>query len=314
VARIAVVGDINQDFVMRAEVMPRPGETRTADDLKFVAGGKGGNQAVAAARCGAQATMIGAVGDDAFGPELLLGLEREDVCTDHVIRVEGVTSGYAFIALAPTGENSILRVMGAALHCTPELVESAADAIIEADLLLVNLGVSNETVLRAMQIADAAGTAVVLDPAPVCDGLEPIWPLTTVATPNEMETADITGIVVDTPHSAADAGERLRALGVDTAVITMGAQGCVVVDAEQARRIRGYSVQVVDTTGAGDAFTGALGTRLAEGTSLDEAVAFANAAGALAASKFGAQPSLPHRAEIEQLMAAQERPDRVQDL
>ena len=231
-----------------------------------------------------------------------------------VRRIWKERSGYAFIALAPSGQNSILRVMGAALHCTPELVESAADAIAEADVLLVNLGVSNETVLRAMQIADEADTAVVFDPAPVCAGLQHMWPLTTVATPNEMETQDITGVAVEDLRSAIEAGEQLRALGVDTAIITLGEQGCVVVDDDGARLIRGYSVRVIDTTGAGDAFTGALGTRLAEGAPMNDAAAFANAAGAVAASKFGAQPSLPHRAEIEQLMAEQESPNRVRDL
>lgn len=313
-AKIAVVGDINQDFVMRAERMPRPGETRTADDLNFVPGGKGANQAVVAARLGAEATMIGAVGDDPFGPQLVANLERDGVCTDHVIHVEGVTSGYAFIALAPSGENSILRVMGAALHCTPELVDSAADAIAEADVLLVQLGVSIETVLRAMQIADEAATAVVFDPAPVCDGLEGMWPLTTIATPNEMEAWDITGIEVTDLASAAAAAAWLGEHGVATGMVTLGAEGCVIADEDGARLVRGYEIEVVDTTGAGDAFAGALGVRIAEGAPMDEAAAFANAAGAISASKFGAQPSLPYRDEVEELMAEQERPERVQHL
>ena len=310
-AMIAVLGDTNQDFVMRAESMPRPGETRTATDLRFMPGGKGANQAVAAARTGSAAALISAVGDDPFGPQLLAGLRREGVITDHVVRGQGVPSGMAFIALSPGGQNSILRVRGAAELVTPELVDAAAGAIAEAQWLLVNLGVANETVLRAMQIARDAGTRVLFDPAPVCEGLDEMWPLTDICTPNEMETASITGIMPGDNSEAIAAGEWFRERGVGVAMITLGDKGCVIVDDAGPRLIRPYQVATVDTTACGDAFAGALATRLAEGAAVDEAALFASAAGALAASVLGAQPSLPGRAAIERLMAQQRDADRV---
>lgn len=301
-ARIAVLGDTNQDFIMRAEAMPRPGETRAATDLQFAAGGKGANQAVAAARAGAQVRFVSAVGDDPFGAQLLAGLEREGVITDCVLRGEGVSSGMAFITLAPDGQNSILHARGAADLITPQVVEDAADAIAEAQWLIVNLGVAREAVLRAMQIASDAGTQVLFDPAPVCEGLDEMWPLVDICTPNELETEAITGIVPDTPDSAAQAGEWFRARGVGAAIITLGADGCVIVDENGARAVESFEVAAVDTTACGDAFAGALATRLAEGASLGEATVFASAAGALAATVVGAQPSLPCRDAIERLV------------
>ncbi len=304
-ARIAVLGDTNQDFIMRAEAMPLPGETRVATDLQFAPGGKGANQVVAAARCGAEVRFISAVGDDPFGRQLLEGLEREGVITDCVVRGEGVASGMAFIALAPDGQNSILYARGAADLITPEIVEDAADAIAQAQWLLVSLGVAPDAVLAAMQIADHADTRVLFDPAPVCEGLDEMWPLTDICTPNELEAERITGIEPDCAESATQAGEWFRARGVGAAMITLGATGCVIVDENGARVVKPFEVEAVDTTACGDAFAGALATRLAEDASLDQATRFASAAGALAATALGAQPSLPRRDAIERLVNGQ---------
>ena len=310
-ARIAVLGDINQDFVMSAERMPRPGETLIGGELRLAAGGKGANQAVTAARLGADVTLIGSLGEDVFGAQLFENLEREGIDTSFVHRDLEALTGAAFIALAPDGENSILCSGGANLAVSPELVDSAAAAIERADMLLVQLGVSAESVLRAMEIANAAGTGVLFDPTPVRAGLDAMWPLSTVATPNETEAETVIGKPAISLMEAAAAAQWLRDRGVTIAVIKLGAQGALVLDDDGPRQVRGYVVDVVDTTGAGDAFAAALGTRLAEGAQVDEALAFANAAGAMAASRFGAQPSLPRRAEVEALMAAQESPERV---
>lgn len=310
-ARIAVLGDTNQDLIMRAEAMPRPGETRVARELSFAAGGKGGNQAVAASRAGAQVQLVSAVGDDPFGAELLAGLQREGVDTDHVLRAEGTASGMAFIVVAPDGQNSILHAPGAAGRVTPEVVQSAAGVIADAQWLLITLGVSVEAALRGTQIAREAGTRVLFDPAPVCPGLDAMWPLSTICTPNETETESIVAVLPETPEQAAQAAEWFRERGVQTAMITLGAAGCVVLDDGGARLVRPYQVQVVDTTACGDAFAGALATRLAEGAPTDEAVVFASAAGALAAGVLGAQPSLPRREAIEQLMQAQQELGRI---
>ncbi|MGD9497530.1 MAG: ribokinase [Armatimonadota bacterium] len=310
-ARIAVLGDINQDFVMRAERMPRPGETVVGSDLRLVPGGKCANQAVTAARLGAEVTIIGRVGVDVFGAELLANLEGEGIETSFIQRDPDHATGTAFIALAPSGENSILVCMGANGAISPAQVEDAAEAIEGADMLLTQLGAPLEAVLRAMQIAHEAGTPVLFDPAPVHGDLAPIWPHVAIATPNETEAEAIVGGPVTDLAQAAQAAAWFRARGVRIAVITLGAQGAVVLDGDGARLVRGYRVQPVDTTGAGDAFAGALGVRLAEGAAVEEALAFANAAGAVAASRFGAQTSLPRRDEVEALMAEEASADRV---
>lgn len=313
-ARIAVLGDINQDFVMRAERVPRPGETLPGSNLRFVAGGKGANQAVSAARLGAEVTLIGRLGEDVFGPQLRANLEREGIDTTFIEHDPDEATGAAFIALDPSGENSILVCMGANLKVSPEQVERACEAIEQADMLLVQLGVPLEAVQRGMEIARAAGTAVLFDPAPVRGDLDPLWALAGVATPNETEAEAIAGEQVTELEDALRAALWFHDRGVQTPVVTLGERGALLVDDGEARHVRGYSVEVVDTTGAGDAFAGALGTGLAEGASIDDAVCFANAAGALAASRFGAQTSLPTRDEVEALMSAQEDGERVKPL
>ncbi|MFO8079182.1 MAG: ribokinase [Armatimonadota bacterium] len=311
-AKIAVLGNINIDFVMRAERMPRPGETLMGSDLKLVPGGKCANQAVTAARVGANVTVIGRLGEDIFGPQLKENLEREGINTDAITSDPETHTGSAFIALSPSGENSILSCMGANLEVSPEQVEGASGAIEAADMLLVQLGVPLDAVLRALEIADAAGTGVLFDPTPVRGDLHPMWEHATVACPNETEAEVIIGEPATSLEDAARAAQWFAERGVDIPIIKLGAQGALVLTDEGTRLVRGYSVDVVDTTGAGDAFAGALGTRLAEGAPVEEAIAFANAAGAMAASRFGAQPSLPTRDEVEALMAEQQAEDRVQ--
>ncbi len=209
------------------------------------------------------------------------------------------------------GQNSILRVRGAAELVSESSVEAAADAIASAQWLLVNLGVLREVALRAMEVGAEAGTSVLFDPAPVCEGLDEMWPLVSICTPNELETESIAGIMPDSVPRAVEAAEWFRGRGVRTPVITLGGDGCVVVDDAGARLVRAFEVETVDTTACGDAFSGALATRLAEGAAVDDAVIFASAAGALAATVFGAQPSLPSREGIEALMTEQEDAGRV---
>ena len=313
-AKIAVLGNINIDFVMRAERMPRPGETLMGSDLKLVPGGKCANQAVTAARVGADVTVIGRLGEDVFGPRLRENLEREGIDTEFITSDPETHTGSAFIALSPSGENSILSCMGANLAVSPEQVEGASEAIGAADMLLVQLGVPLDAVLRAIEIADEAGTKVLFDPTPVRGKLGAMWEHATVACPNETEAEVIIGEPATSLEDAARAAQWFADRGVDIPIIKLGAQGALVLTNEGARLVRGYTVDVVDTTGAGDAFAGALGTRLAEGAQVEEAIAFANAAGAMAASRFGAQPSLPTRDEVEALMTEQAAEDRVQEV
>ena len=302
-AKLAVVGNINIDFVIEADRMPAPGETLAARSLKFVAGGKAANQAVTAARLGAQVTIIGRIGRDVFGPALIENMEREGINTDHVSRDEEAATGAAFVVVMPDGENSILSVLGANDRCGPDKLEAAAAAIERADILLVQLTVPIETVDRAIQIAADRGVPVQLDPTPIGRGLPKLWHRAHRVTPNETEAAELVKVEVHDIPGALKAAEKMRRRGVRVPLVKLGARGCLILDDQGARLVEGYQVDVVDTTGAGDAFAGGLAVRCAEGAPIDRALAFANACGALACTVFGAQPSLPHRDSVEKFLA-----------
>lgn len=301
--KVVVLGNINQDFVMRAERMPRPGETLLGDDLKFVPGGKGANQAVTAARLQAEVTLIGRVGQDAFGPQLLDNLRREGVETRYVGSDDAVATGSAFIALAPDGQNSILSVGGANLACAPRYIEDAKPVIRQADMALVQFAVPLESVELFVSLAVERGVPVVMDPTPAMATLPQNWNQVTVLTPNETEVEYVLGYAVPDLPASAKAAREIHDKGVKIACVKRGPEGCVVCDADGCRLVAGYQVEVIDTTGAGDSFAAGLGVALAEGLPVNQAIAFANACGALACTKFGAQPSLPERRDVEKLLA-----------
>lgn len=301
-AKVVVLGNINQDFVVRAERMPRPGETILGTDVKFVAGGKGANQAVTAARLGAEVTLIGRVGQDAFGPILLDNLRREGVESRYVGSDDGVATGMAFIALSPDGENSILSVGGANLNCAARYVEDAAPAIRHANIALVQFAVPLESVELFVKIATEAKVPVLMDPTPPMGKMPQNWNLATVLTPNETEAEYVVGYPVPDPETAARAAQEIHARGVKIALVKRGPDGCVVCTEKGTRLVPGFQVEVCDTTGAGDSFAAGMGVALAEGLEVDQAVAFGNACGALACTKFGAQPSLPHRKDVDRFL------------
>ena len=298
-ARLTVLGNINIDFVLRAERMPSPGETLLADELRFIPGGKAANQSVAAARLGAQVTLIGRVGRDPFGPQLVENFTREGIDVDHIVFDEDAATGAAFVAVSPSGENSIISALGANLRCSPGQVEGAEAAIAAADCLLVQLGVPLETVDRAIEVARRSETPVALDPTPIRGELPRRIAEVTILTPNESEARHLTGIEVADESSAVSAARALRERGVPTVAVKLGAAGCVVVDDQGERLIPGFAVDPVDTTGAGDAFAAGLATAWASGQGIDEAVRYGNAVGALACTVLGAQPSLPRAEAVE---------------
>lgn len=301
-AKLAVLGNINIDFVVEAERMPRPGETLVGDNLRFVAGGKAANQAVTAARLGAQVTLVGRVGKDAFGPALVENFEREGINTDHIIRDDEAATGAAFIALMPDGQNSIISVLGSNDKAAPEQIEEASSAIERADLLMVQLAVPLETVDRAIQIAVDRGIPVQMDPTPIGRGLPKLWHRCYRVTPNETEVEAMVKVAIEGIPSAVAAAKKLRRRGVKVPVVKLGSEGCLVLDHKGVRVVPGYEVEVVDTTGAGDAFAAGLAVRTAEGADIDHALAFANACGALTCTVFGAQPSLPRREAVEEFL------------
>jgi ribokinase len=301
--RIVVAGSINMDLVVRSDHLPRRGETVIGRETRELPGGKGANQAVAAARLQADVSFIGRVGDDGFGQRLLNGLRQEGIDVGRVDVTAQCASGLAIVAVEDSGENSITVIPGANGRLTPDDVKAAAELIRDADVLLLQLEVPVETVLTAIEIAHQHGTPVILDPAPAPASFPPSLLSVDVACPNESEAAALAGVPVFNLDDAKRATRQLRALGVRHAVVTLGRAGALVCGPDDhCEHIPSFDVQAIDTTAAGDAFAAALGVSLARGMTIVDAIRYACAAGALAASRHGAQPAMPTAAEIARLV------------
>jgi ribokinase len=296
---ILVIGSLNADLVVRAPRFPTPGETISGQDLSIIPGGKGANQAVAAARQGASVAMVGRVGDDSFGPTLIENLQDNQVDTTYVQTDESAT-GTATIIVDSSGQNSIVLSPGANGKVTPADVDSVSFQ--DADMLLLQLEIPLETVVHAASVARQNGLRVILNPAPARQLPDSLLADVDILVPNESELQLLSGQSVTDTASAESAAGVLLAKGVKTVIVTLGSNGALLVTAENEIHIPTFQVEVVDTTAAGDAFIGGLATALLKGVPLEEAVRYGNASGALAATKFGAQPSLPTRDEVEQLL------------
>lgn len=302
-AKVAVVGSINIDLVTQVARFPKPGETILGGDLETIAGGKGANQAVAAARLGAEVAMLGRVGDDVFAGRLKQNLVEAGVDVTHVSDSADTASGVALIVVDKEGQNSIVVASGANAKVTPEDVDIAAGVITTANVLLLQLEIPLESVRRAAELAHEQGVKVVLNPAPARTLPADLLSLIDILIPNEIETSALSGKPTTSPEEMKVAMAKLRNLGVETVILTAGEQGAYLTGAEGDRRFPAFSPkQVVDTTAAGDAFVGGLATAIGEGKRLPEAVPWGNAAGALTVTRAGAQPSLPSRAEVEALL------------
>ena len=297
--RVLVVGSLNMDLVVQVAAQPRPGDTVLASDVATFPGGKGANQAAAAAKAGGNVRMLGRVGTDDHGQALKSALETAGVDTGFVTAVDG-QSGLAFITVDTGGENMIVVSSGANRHLTPETVLD--EHFEDVAVLLMQLEIPLETVARAAELARERGVKSILNAAPARELPADLLKNITHLVVNEGEAGFLTELQVTDVSSAQAAGHKLLERGVGNVVVTLGGEGVAWVG-ESAGRLGAHRVQVLDTTAAGDAFCGALAVKLAEGASLAEAVRFANAAGALATTKKGAQPSLPSRADIEHLLA-----------
>lgn len=301
-SRITVVGSINLDLVFCAPRMPALGETLTGTGFHQVAGGKGANQAVAAARQGAQVRFIGAVGADAFGQAALDGLQDEGVDTAGALRDAFHPTGVAGIFVAQDGANAIVLAPGANLSVTPEQVEAAPAAFAGADFLVCQLEVPLASVTRAIGLAHAHGVRVVFNPAPAQILDDALLAQVDYLVVNETEASQLTGLAVDGHANAAAAARALRARGAGAVLVTMGGCGVQICADGIDQFAPALKVDVVDTTAAGDTFVGAFTVALGEGGALIEAVAYAQHAAALTVTRMGAQTSIPMRAEVLEFM------------
>lgn len=298
---IVIVGSINMDLVARARHIPAPGETVMGGDFSLIPGGKGANQAVGVARLGGRVFMVGRLGDDDFGTRLRAGLEHNGVDVTHVRDTPGSASGVAMIVVAENGENAITVAPGANAAVTPEDVDAAESLLREARACLIQLELPLSTVLHALRICRRHGVTAILDPAPApAAGAPEALFAADVLTPNETEAALLSGASDGAPPAAIAAALRRR--GASAVVLKLGARGAHVAADDFDETVPGFPVTAVDTTAAGDAFTAALAVALADDLPPLEAARFANAAGALACTRHGAQPSLPHLEEVHRLV------------
>jgi ribokinase len=300
--KILVVGSSNTDMIVNVPRLPHPGETVLGGEFATAAGGKGANQAVAAARAGGDVTLIACVGGDMFGQRALEGFARDGIHVEHVARSGRSPSGVALIFVSAEGQNSIAVAPGANALLSPADVRRAAGAFDGASALLMQLETPLRTVAEAARLARSQGLAVILNPAPAQDLPGELLRRVSILTPNESEASALSGITVRDEASAAKAAAKLRQRGAGAVIVTLGARGAYVADAQTQQLVGGFKVKPVDTTAAGDVFNGALAVALGEGRSLLEATRFANAAAAISVTRRGAQPSAPTRREIERLL------------
>lgn len=296
--RVVVVGSYNTDMVVRTSRIPRPGETVINGSFTRGHGGKGANQAVAAARAGACVTFVGKIGIDDLGEDAVASLRADGIDTSLIVRDGDTPTGTAWIIVDDRGENSIVVASGANATLTPADVERARVAIASADVLLLQLECPLPAVRAAVSIAADAGVRVILNPAPACALEADLLRRVSILTPNEVEAEMLTGIAVDAAEQLEAAATVLMERGVHTVLVTLGARGVYVASPAGRDVVPSFPVRPIDTTAAGDVFNGVLAAFLSRGSSLHDAVRAANAAGALCVTRPGAQGSVPTLPEI----------------
>lgn len=294
------------DLVVRTPRAPKKGETVIGASFQRFPGGKGANQAVAAARLGAKVTMAGKVGQDVFGDQMVATLREEGVCTEHVLRDAGSPTGIGSITLDDEGNNRIVVVPGANLNYNLDDLSTLRPLLASQDLLMLQLEMNIDTIKMAVEMASRAEVPIVLNPAPAQTISDDLLKAITYLTPNETEAELLTGVPVTDVESAKRAARVLLDRGPKSVIITLGEKGALLAHGDSFIHVPGYSVKPVDTVAAGDAFNGALAARVAGGSSLKDAVRYANAVGALTVTRQGAIPSLPTAKEVEEFRRATE--------
>ena len=302
--KLVVLGSTNVDHVLNVNHFPDPGETISSDSYQVMSGGKGGNQAVAANRMGAEVAFISCIGTDALGAQMLQSYQESGIDTACVMQIAGQNTGTALIFVDQTGENCIGISAQANGHLTAERVYQCRATIETADVLLMQLETPNDGVLAAAKIASEAATLVVLNPAPAQILSNELLALVGLITPNETEVETLTGIKVVDDTSAAQACTVLHAIGIPLVIITLGSKGVWFSDNGQGSLIGGFNVTAIDTTAAGDCFNGALLAGIQQTGSIIEAIIFAQASAALTVTQPGAQESIPSREQVEAFLGS----------
>ena len=307
--KILVVGSSNTDLIIKVPEIPRPGETLLGGQFQTFPGGKGANQAVAAARAGGEVVFIAAVGDDAYGAEAIKCYKEDHINTEDIKVCKGVPSGIAMITVSHQGENAITVASGANGELSAADLEEAEEPFEEADYMLIQLETPLETVQKAVELCVELDTRVILNPAPAAELPDEILGKVHIITPNETEAEKLTGTVVSDEESAQKAADVLHRRGIQTVIITMGSKGAFLSDPASGKRtlVPGFNVKAEDTTAAGDVFNGQLAVALAEGFELEKAIIQAHAAAALSVQKMGAQSSIPRREETDVFLKDQSK-------
>lgn len=303
---ILVIGSCVMDLVTKVPRAPIAGETVLGTDFNNYPGGKGANQAVAAARLGGNVTMIGKLGTDAFGNEILKLLKESNVNSQYVEQVEDYPTGIGSIVLEENGENRIIVVPGANHLLKAENLNEYIDAFKQADILLIQLELDFEMNKRAIEIGYELGVPVLLNPAPGRELDEELLRKVTYLTPNETEAEIISGIKINSIEDAKKAAQIILDKGVSTVIITLSDEGALIADSKGIRHVPSFKENPVDTVAAGDSFNGAFAYLIMEGKSVDEAVLFANAVGAITVTRKGAIPSLPNYSEVKEYLKRKE--------
>lgn len=302
-SKVVVVGSYVVDLMSRAPHLPKPGETVLGGPFQMGPGGKGGNQATAAARCGSEVTFITKVGDDLFGQAALKHFEAENINTQYIMVDSNQSTGAALIAVDANSENSIVVALGACGTITEEEVFNAEDSFKTADIVLIQLETSIEAVVAAVKLAKKYGVPVILNPAPYQEFPREILSDVSYITPNETEAFELSGIDVKDEESALEAATKIHGMGVETVIITLGSKGAFLYTGdEKGELVTGFKVKAVDTTGAGDAFNGGFAHALSTGYSIREAMTFANAVAALSVTKIGTAPAMPNKKDVEKIL------------
>lgn len=299
---ILVVGSTNMDMVVMTDSFPRPGETLLGKNFQTFPGGKGANQAVGAAKLGAKTKFISKMGKDQFADELIENLKSCSVCVENILIDESESTGIAIILVNKEGENEIVVISGTNMKLTPEEIESKKELFSQSKILLLQLEIPVETIIKAKELALQNGMTVILNPAPACKLDDSIYVGLDFLTPNETELEILSGKSINSIDEVKFAALTMLDKGVKNVIVTLGDKGSMLINKEKAQLFEPYKVEVVDTTAAGDAFNAGLAYSLSKDIPIEDAIRFSNAVAASAVTKMGAQSSMPELSEVKNLL------------